>query len=264
MSESNYELVSKRMSAFAMRHYTQLLNMSRKSIAREGPGILFTAAINERAAIAFLEGHIGSGNIVITDKTRDAIASHVKFATWELTDRFELDMTCFAGVDRKGYDYENNFIFAMCFKTPSDCTMTLACFTGTPNRDAFADKKSFDAVTEKAYADVRSNRAVLDELTPSFDAYFTKHPVDGKFDPKNPTDIKMLDELVKHIQEPTGKCVHCKAKDASFTCMSCSSHYCHAKCQREDWPEHKKICKYLAAFSKMALGMHAGLKHNKK
>lgn len=64
-------------------------------------------------------------------------------------------------------------------------------------------------------------------------------------------DMQLLMQGFNYLEsDPT--CARCKA-DASNRCSKCHSEwYCSRKCQVEDWPIHKQICKVLAQTSKPA------------
>ena len=59
---------------------------------------------------------------------------------------------------------------------------------------------------------------------------------------------KWIKNMARYVRKEK-HCAHCGNKDPRKPLMKCSAcdvtRYCNAECQKEDWKNHKKICKLL-------------------
>jgi len=69
---------------------------------------------------------------------------------------------------------------------------------------------------------------------------------------------KYFDEIIhednwnqKRITDDNHQCEHCNKKDCKLKCSQCLySYYCSTVCQKQDWKNHKIICKFLNRYYK--------------
>lgn len=80
---------------------------------------------------------------------------------------------------------------------------------------------------------------LLREQDPDFYNYLKNMPLDPNWRPDPAKTAEVLSVAKRE------ECRYCHLDQAMERCSACKvAHYCTVECQRKDWPEHKKICKF--------------------